>query len=103
MDKSAESARTGQQMISLKNAQIQGVLSGLSEIDNKANKVLDINSMMNAFEDYIDKALNGQLGMPVNYYLKPITKSQLAQMWVDKYFPNKFLKVSTSEGDEQTQ
>ena len=101
VDKSAESARTGQQMISLKNAQIQGVLSGLSEIDDKENKILDINSMMNAFEDYIDKALNGQLGMPVNYYLKPITKSQLAQMWVDKYFPNKFLKVSTAEGEGQ--
>lgn len=103
VDKSAESARTGQQMISLKNAQIEGVLSGLSEIDDKENKILDINSMMNAFEDYIDKALNGQLGMPVNYYLKPITKSQLAQMWVNKYFPNKFLKVSTAEGEEQKQ
>lgn len=101
VDKSAESARTGQQMISLQNAKIEGVLSGLSEIDDKENKILDINSMMNAFEDYIDKALNGQLGMPVNYYLKPITKSQLAQMWVDKYFPNKFLKVSTAEGEGQ--
>lgn len=103
VDKSAESARTGQQMISLQNARIEGVLSGLSEIDDKANKILDINSMMNALEDYIDKALNGQLGMPVNYYLKPITKSQLAQMWVNKYFPNKFLKVSTAEGEEQAQ
>ncbi|MDO4317578.1 MAG: hypothetical protein Q4C48_05140 [Lachnospiraceae bacterium] len=102
IDASAEAARLGQQMISLKNAQISGVLSGLSEIDDGSNKVLDINSMMTAFEDYVDKALGGELGMPVNYYLKPITKSQLAQMWVDKYFPNKFLKVSTSEGEEQT-
>lgn len=68
-------------MISLKNAQISGVLSGLSEIDDGSNKVLDINSMMTAFEDYVDKALGGELGMPVNYYLKSITKSQLAQMW----------------------
>lgn len=102
IDASAEAARLGQQMISLKNAQISGVLSGLSEIDDGSNKVLDINSMMTAFEDYVDKALGGELGMPVNYYLKPITKSQLAQMWVDKYFPDKFLKVSTSEGEEQT-
>lgn len=100
VDASAEKARTGQQMVSLKNAQIKGVLSGLSEIDSKENKIIDINSLMTAFEDYVDKALKGSLGMPINYYLKPITKSQLAEMWVDKYFPNKFLKVNTAEGTE---
>lgn len=100
VDKAAEAARTGQQMASLHNEQIQGVLTGLKEIDDGSNKILDINSMMTALEDYIDKALSGELGMPVNYYLKPITKSQLAQMWVDKYFPNQFLKVSTAEGED---
>lgn len=99
IDKAAESARTGQQMISLQNAQIQGVLTGLSQIDDGENKMLDINSLMTALEDYIDKALSGNLGMPVNYYLKPITRSELAEMWVDKYFPNKFLKVNTAEGE----
>lgn len=66
----------------------------------KKSKIIDINSLMTAFEDYVDKALKGSLGMPINYYLKPITKSQLAEMWVDKYFPNKFLKVNTAEGTE---
>lgn len=87
-------------MVSLQNAQIQGVLTGLSEIDDGENKILDINSLMIALEDYIDKALSGDLGMPVNYYLKPITRSELAEMWVDKYFPNKFLKVNTAEGED---
>ena len=100
IDKSAQSARTGQQMISMENAKIQGVLMGLKEIDDGSNKILDINSMMDALDDYIAKALEGQLGMPINYYLKPITKSQLAQMWVNKYFPNKFLKVSSAEGED---
>ena len=54
---------------------------------------------MTALDDYIEKSINVELGMPINYYLKPITKSQLAQMWVDKYFPNKFLKVITAEGE----
>lgn len=100
VDASAESARLGNQMVALKNAQIKGVLSSLGEIDDGSNKIIDVNSMMTALEDYIDKALCGEIGMPINYYLKPITKSQLAQMWVDKYFPNKFLKVNTSEGEE---
>ncbi len=99
IDTAAESARLGNQMTALKNSQIQGVLEGLSEIDDGSNKIIDINSMMTALEDYIDKALAGELGMPINYYIKPITKSQLAQMWVDKYFPDKFLKVNTAEGE----
>lgn len=100
LDASAEKARLGQQMVSLKNAQIQGVLSGLDEIDDGNNKIIDVNSMMTALDDYIEKAMSGEIGMPINYYLKPITKSQLAQMWVDKYFPNNFLKLITAEGNE---
>lgn len=100
IDASAEKARVGEQMISLHNSQIQGVLSGLKDIDDGENRVLDTNSMMTALEDYINKALAGELGMPINYYLKPITKSELAKMWVDKYFPNQFLKTQTEEGEE---
>lgn len=99
IDNSAEKARLGQEMVTLKNAQIKGVLSGLNEIDDGNNQIIDINSMMTALDDYIQKAMDGELGMPINYYLKPITKSQLAQMWVDKYFPDKFLKVNTAEGE----
>ncbi len=98
-DSSAAAARLGQQMVTLKNAQINGVLSGLKDIDDGNNKIIDINSMMTALDDYIEKAGNGEIGVPINYYIKPITKSQLAQMWVDKYFPNKFLKVNTAEGE----
>lgn len=100
LDSSAEKARLGEQMIALHNSEIKGVLTGLKDIDDGENSVLDTNSMMTALEDYISKALAGQLGMPINYYLKPITKSQLAQMWVNKYFPNTFLKTQTDEGEE---
>ena len=100
IDNSAEAARLGKQMIALKNAQIKGVLEGLSTIDDGNNKVLDINSLMTAFEDYVQKALNGDSGMPINYYLKRITKSDLAKMWVQKYFPNKFLKVTSNEDEK---
>ena len=98
-DSSAENAKKGGQMIAFRNSEIQGVLTGLKDIDDGQNRVLDTNSMMTALEDYITKALEGQLGMPINYYLKPITKSLLARMWVNKYFPDKFLKTQTDEGE----
>ncbi len=99
IDASAEKTRIGNQMIALHNAQIQGVLTGLKDIDDGENKVLDINSMMNALEDYIDKALRGEIGSPINYYLKPITKSELAQLWVNKYFPNQFLSPQADKSE----
>jgi hypothetical protein len=90
---SAEKARTGQQMLSIKSAQVKGVLSSLADIDDGSNKIIDINSMMDAMDDYIQKALEGNLGVPINYYLKPITKKQLAEMWVAKYYPGQFLTI----------
>lgn len=100
VDASAKNARTGQQMVELQNAKIKGVLSGLSELDSGSNKIIDINSMMTAFDDYVDKALGGELGVPVNFYIKPITKSQLAEMWVNKYFPKEFLQVSSGDDSQ---
>lgn len=99
VDSSATAARTGQQMLAMQNSKVQGVLTGLADIDDGANKMLDINSMMDAMDDYIQKALAGNLGVPVNYYLKPVTKSQLAEMWVNKYYPGKYTNVS---GDDST-
>ena len=97
VDSSATAARTGQQMITMKNTQIAGVLSALSDIQDASNKMLDINSMMDAMDDYIQKALAGNIGVPINYYLSPITKSQLAEMWIAKYYPGRYL---TTAGDD---
>ncbi len=94
VDSAAASARTGSQLLAMENTKIQAVLSGLSDIDDKANKILDINSMMDALDDYIQKALAGNIGVPINYYLKSVTASELAQMWMAKYYPNKYLAIS---------
>ncbi|WLI91309.1 hypothetical protein Q4S45_09385 [Massilia sp. R2A-15] len=94
VDSSADAARTGQQMIAMETSKVQGLLAGLATVDTKANKMLDINSMMDALDDYIQKALAGNLGVPINYYLKPVTKSELAEMWMSKYYPSKYLSIA---------
>ncbi len=94
---SAESARTGGQMMSLEAAKIKNVMSAVSEHQDGANKMLDINSLMTAFTDFVTRAGAGDIGVPIEYYLKPITASQLAQMWVAKYFPAHYV---TSAGDD---
>lgn len=98
VQQAATAARTKGEFVQLKTAAISSVMQGLSNLDDGKNKMLDISSMMLAFEDYV-KACSGadenvKVGLPINYYTKPITRSQLAQMWVAKYYPNKYLGIS---------
>jgi len=95
----ADAARTGQQMITLKNETITSTLSGLASIDDGANNIIDTNSMMTAMDDYIQKCIEGgnNLGVPINYYLKPITQSMIAQSWMAKYYPNKFNQAGAAD------
>jgi hypothetical protein len=95
----ADAARTGQQMITLKNSTITSTLSGLANIDDGANNIIDTNSMMTAMDDYIQKCIEGgnNLGVPINYYLKPITQSMIARSWMAKYYPNKFNQAGAAD------
>jgi|AGTN01.1.fsa_nt_gi hypothetical protein len=70
---SSAAARTGSQMIALQNSKISATLSGL--------------------DDYVQKCLAGNIGVPIAYYLKHITHSQLCKMWMAKYYPGRFLSI----------
>lgn len=98
VQQAATAARTKGEFVQLKTAAVTSVMQGLKALDDGQNKMLDVASMMVAFEDYV-KAASGadpavKIGVPINYYTKPITRTQLAQMWVAKYYPNKYLGVS---------
>lgn len=95
----ASNARTGAQMMAIRNSEVKSVMSAVGEIDDGKNKMLDINSLMTAFTDYVSKAAGGDIGVPIEYFLKPITANQLFQMWVAKYFPAMYV---TSAGDDTT-
>jgi hypothetical protein len=96
---SAEAARTGQQMIALKSATIQSALAGVADIDDGKNKIIDVNSMMDAMQDYIDRCVQGaeNVGVPINYYLKPVTQSMIARAWLAKYYPNRYNKAGSAD------
>lgn len=96
----AAAARTGETMVQLQAAKIESVMSAVTDKEMGSNKMLDINSLMDAFTNFVEKASAGESGVPINYYLKPITASQLAQMWVAKYLPGKYI---TAAGDDSEQ
>ncbi|KAM0130031.1 hypothetical protein ACHAP3_007502 [Botrytis cinerea] len=85
VSQAADAARIGAQMLPMKASDVEFSLSALVEIDASSNKVIDINSMMITLEDHLKKAAEGTSGVPINYYLKDISKSMFAEMWVAKY------------------
>ncbi|KAI0128318.1 hypothetical protein BJ170DRAFT_323829 [Xylariales sp. AK1849] len=89
----AEASRTSGQAAEMQNKTIEASLSALATIDDGKNKILDVNSMMTALDDYLKKAAEGNAGIPINYYLKDIDQKMLAQMWAAKYYPGKFMSI----------
>jgi hypothetical protein len=99
VDSDAEKAKMGAQVLTLQNAKLKNMLDSLGNLDRDANKMLDINSMMAAFENYLTAIKNKEenVGVPVSFNLKKITRSQIEQWWQEKYYPRKPNNSSTSE------
>jgi hypothetical protein len=87
IDSGAENAKTGKRLLQLQNTTMQSVMRSLGDIDHGTNKVLDINSLMTAFENYLQaiKASNGSAGVPIHFYVKHLSRRQLIQTWMEKY------------------
>ncbi|EFX05983.1 hypothetical protein CMQ_4052 [Grosmannia clavigera kw1407] len=96
----ADGARTGAQIQSMKSTQIKAAISALGDLQDGANKIIDINSLMTALEDYLKKAAEGNCGVPINYYLKILTRKMLCQMWVAKYYPGKYLEIKADDSEK---
>jgi hypothetical protein len=100
MGSDADKAKAGESFMQLNNSYVKNIVSSLGEYDNKNNKVIDTNSMMTAFDDYIQKAIKGECGVPINFFLKPITSRQLAEAWLNKFYPGEF--IGESSGDDNS-
>ena len=89
VDSMAGAARNGNRLLNMQSATMRNVLRGLGEIDHGSNKVLDVNSLMSAFENYIQciRDKDGSAGIPVKFYIKHLTKKQLLEQWAAKYYP----------------
>jgi hypothetical protein len=87
---SAGGAKDGQSLSTLSTDYLKASVDAVGKLDEQANKIIDTNSLMTAFDDYVKKAAAGDCGVPINFFLKPITKTQLAKAWINQYYPNTF-------------
>lgn len=85
----AGNAKAGQQYMELNNSYVKNVVSSVHEAQNKDNKMIDVNSLMTAFDDYVARASKGgdSLGVPINFYVKEITAQDVAFSYLKKYSP----------------
>jgi hypothetical protein len=95
----ADKAKAGKQAITMSNMKVEATLSGVAKIDDGQNKIIDTNSMMTAMDDYVNRCVSGgdNVGVPINYYLKDITQSEIARAWMAKYYPNKYNKAGKAD------
>jgi hypothetical protein len=96
VNSSSETAKNGAKLLAMQGATIRSIMQGLGSIDHKSNQHLDINSLMTAFENYLAEIKKGDSGIPIHFYMKNITQSAIAKMWINKYYPE-----TTTTDDQQ--
>ena len=74
-------------------------MSSLNEIDRQNNKIIDVNSMMSAFDNYLQQVTNGDeiIGAPIRCYIKKLSKNQIIKLWLNKNAP----KINTPTNQEK--
>lgn len=83
----ADNSIKGGQRVALQSGLMQSVIQGLGNIDHGSNKVVDLNTLMNAFDNYITQISDSKsVGIPISFFFKKISKAHIARLWLDKYF-----------------
>mmetsp|Transcript_10061 Transcript_10061/g.14774 ORF Transcript_10061/g.14774 Transcript_10061/m.14774 type:complete len:503 (-) Transcript_10061:37-1545(-) len=85
----AAQGKAGAQYKSVQNTYLEKTVSALDDYDKRSNSVIDTNTMFTAFESYVTKVTAGEgVGVPSNFFLTHLTKSDVAKAYIRKYYPN---------------
>lgn len=83
----AKIAKQGQAMSKMSSDYVKAAVSAVAAVDTTQNSVIDLNSLQTALDDYVKKASDGKTGVPINFYIKYITRKDIARAWMEKYYP----------------
>mmetsp|Transcript_27053 Transcript_27053/g.30879 ORF Transcript_27053/g.30879 Transcript_27053/m.30879 type:complete len:505 (-) Transcript_27053:14-1528(-) len=80
---------TGGKFMALNNEYTSNCFSALADHQTEANQVIDTNSLLTAFEDFVAQAAgDGGGGVPINFLIKQLTKNDIAKAYVNKFYPS---------------
>jgi len=89
-----EGGKKGAQFMTLNSEYITNSVQNLGSYQNDNNKVIDSNSMMAAFEDFVAKVKVGDCGVPTNFFIKQLTKNEIAKVYIRKFYPSGMITVT---------
>jgi len=95
------SAKTGSQFAQLHNDFVKSTVSGVGEIQDAHNKVIDTNTLMTAMDDYISLAKEGKGGVPTSFFITELTKQTIAREIFEKNFGDWRIKSSGKMADDE--
>jgi hypothetical protein len=99
----AADAKKEQSIDKMNSSYVSAAVSALSEVDKQKNNVINLNSLMTALDDYVKKAGDGKLGgVPINFYLKYVTKRDIALQWMQKYYPSQLFPKPKDDDEDDT-
>lgn len=86
----AEEARQHALVNSIRNARIGSILSGMSKCDDEKNSILDMKTLVNALDNYIQAIgrKNETVGVPTSFFIHRLTKAEIAKLWLKRYAPD---------------
>lgn len=84
----ASDAANGARFLELNSDHLRNSVDTLAEKAQQKNKTVDLVTMMTAFEDYVAQAKEGNCGVPTNYFIKQLTKADVAKVYARKFYPN---------------
>ena len=100
----ASHAKTGESFMQLSNGFIKSAVSALGETQKLQNDIINTNSLMTAFDNYVQQATEGKVGgIPINFFLKPITSKQLASAYLAKFSPLKYWQISSGDDNSKAE
>ncbi len=97
----ANAAAAGARRLAMRGGMMQNLIQGLGKIDQGANKVIDLNTLMNSFDNYLEEVHKEESsGMPVSFMFRKITRAQLARMWLDKYYAEQKAEAASGKSTQ---
>lgn len=87
-----EVSRNGSRLLEAQGRMTDHLIDGLARVDRALNKVIDLNTLMNAFDNYIDaltQTQGGAAGVPIGFLFRQVSAAQVARLWLDKYYGQK--------------
>lgn len=77
-----------QSFMTLNNDHFKTSVRTYTEASTPNNKVVDMNTMFTALDEFVRKAMEGDMGVPLTYFLKEIDKKEIAKTYMRRYYPN---------------